>query len=63
MPSEHTKMARSLALSLLIILMKGSALTPHFFARLSPKLRDIASPGYLTSLLQTRIGPTFFPVI
>ena len=37
-------------------------MTPHYFAQLSPILLDIASPGYLTSLLHTRIGPILFPV-
>ena len=45
-----------------IILTVGFTITPHDLARLSPILRDIARPGYLVCLLQTRIGPTFLPV-
>ena len=62
MPSEQTIMALSYKRFLLTILTVGVATTPHFLAILSPRLRDIANPGCLISLLQTLIGPTFLPV-
>ena len=62
MPSEHTSIALSVCLSLGIILTVGVAITPHVFARASPKLRDIASPGWRVALFQTLMGPIFLPV-
>ena len=62
MPSEQTNIALSLKRFRGITFTVGAAITPHDFAKLSPKLRDIAKPGCLVCLLQTRIGPTFLPV-